>query len=74
MKSTKTRAEASSLEELVGNMLLFKDMVFKGYSGEEAERLPTVLGEEIKKLETFEEDEDGGAGITMVAWVAVAWK
>lgn len=73
LKSVKSAAEAPSLDELVGNMLLFKDMFFKGYSEEEQERLPGVLREELARLDAFEESVEK-AKVEMVAWVACAWK
>ncbi len=65
--------EAGSLDELVGNLMGAKDMFYKGYSDEEVERLPEVLKEEVKKLESYDEREDS-VGIKMVAWVGFAWK
>ncbi|RDW88604.1 hypothetical protein BP6252_00636 [Coleophoma cylindrospora] len=73
LKSVTTAAEAPTLDELVDNMLLFKDMFFKGYSEEEQQRLPGVLKEELAKLEAFEETEEK-AQVGMIAWVAYAWK
>ncbi|KAH8599872.1 S-adenosyl-L-methionine-dependent methyltransferase [Bisporella sp. PMI_857] len=67
------RMEAKNLEELASNMLLFKDMFYKGYSEEELGKLHGILMEEIRKLDSFYE-EDGIAAIKMVAWVGVAWK
>jgi hypothetical protein len=70
--------EAGSLEELVDNLMGVKDMFYKGYSEDEIWRLPGVMGEEIKKLEAYEEMK-GSVGIKMVArvgfaWVGFAWK
>lgn len=67
------RAEAGSLEELVSNMMLFKDMFFKGYNDQELASVSTFLGEELRNLESFEETE-GHAEIKMKAWVGTAWK
>lgn len=69
----KTWLEARTLDELVENLLLFKDMFYKGYSEEEVKRLPGVLGEELRKLETFSEAE-GRVAVEMIAWVGFGWK
>lgn len=73
VKSVDTRIEAGSLDELVENMLLFKDMFYKGYTEEEKARLHETLKGELRKLETFVEGE-GSAAVGMVAWVGVGWK
>ncbi|PMD46346.1 S-adenosyl-L-methionine-dependent methyltransferase [Hyaloscypha variabilis F] len=73
VKRVEGRMEARSLDELVGNLMGAKDMFYKGYSDEEVERLPEVLKEEVKKLESYDEREDS-VGIKMVAWVGFAWK
>ncbi|KAL2075654.1 hypothetical protein VTL71DRAFT_597 [Oculimacula yallundae] len=64
---------AESLEELVGNMMCGKEMFFKGYSEEEFARVDEVLGEELKRLEAFYENNDG-VGIRVESWVAFATK
>jgi hypothetical protein len=73
VKSVDTKIQASSLEELVDNMLLFKDMFYKGYTDGEVARLPGILKEEVRKLPDFVEGE-GFAAINMVAWIGIAWK
>jgi hypothetical protein len=73
VKSVVGRMEAGSLDELVGNMMLGKDMFFKGYSDEELEMLPGILKTEVRGLEAFDEGA-WGVGIKMVAWVGMAWK
>lgn len=73
VKSVDTRIEAASVDELVANMLLFKDMFYKGYKDDEVARLPGILTEEVRKLPHFEES-DGSARVNMVAWVGMAWK
>jgi hypothetical protein len=73
VKSHVGRMEVGSLEELVGNMMLFKDMFFKGYSEEELAKLEKALLVEVPKLKAFETWENG-VGIQMVAWVGFAWK
>ena len=73
VKSVPSKIEAGSLDELVGNLLLFRDMYYKGYSEEEIARLPAILSKEIRKLPDFEE-RPGFAGVNMVAWVGTAWK
>jgi len=67
------KVEASSLEELVSNMMLFKDMFLKGYTDEEIASMPAILGEEIRSLESYEEAV-GHVQIKMKAWVGTAWK
>jgi hypothetical protein len=73
VKSVDTKIQAGSLEELVDNMLLFKDMFYKGYTDEEVARLPGILKVEIRELPDFVEGE-GFAAINMVAWIGMAWK
>ena len=73
VRSVDSRIQAGSLEELVDNMLLFKDMFYKGYTDEEVARLPEILEEEVRKLPNFVE-EAGFAAVNMVAWVGMAWK
>ena len=73
VKSMDSRIEAASIDELVANMLLFKDMFYKGYTDEEVARLPGILTEELRKLPHFEESDES-ARVNMVAWVGMAWK
>lgn len=73
VKPVPDRMEAGSVEEMVENLMLGKDMFCKGYSEQEVEGLRSVLGGEIEKLEAFERTE-WDVGIAMEAWVAVAWK
>jgi hypothetical protein len=42
LESVESRTEAATLDDLTDNMMLFKDMSFKGYS-EEIGRLREVL-------------------------------
>lgn len=67
------RMEAASVEELAGNMMLFKGMFYKGYSDEELKRVEEVLTDELRKLDAFEETEHD-VGVKMFAWVAIAEK
>lgn len=69
----KTYGEASSMEEKVGNMMLFKDLFFAGYTEEELARVPAVLAEELRKLPGFEEKE-GWVGMSREAWIGIGWK
>ncbi|RDL39541.1 Uncharacterized protein BP5553_03881 [Venustampulla echinocandica] len=73
VKSAKGKVEANSLDELVENMMFFKDMFFKGYDDEELARVPDILKEKVKALEKFKQTEDG-VEIEMVAWIGVGWK
>lgn len=54
-----TYTSAGSLDELVENMMLAKQMFFAGYSDEELERAEGVFREELRKLRTFEEWSGG---------------
>jgi len=65
-------AEAATVEELAGNMMLFKDMFMKGWEEQELERAEVVLREELRALEGF--FEEGRVGVKMVAWVGMAQK
>ncbi|KAJ9663103.1 hypothetical protein H2201_005774 [Coniosporium apollinis] len=68
-----TYTSAPTLDELVDNLLLIKEMFFKGYSDEELERARPVFREEVRELRTFEE-RDGEARIGMKAWIGMGWK
>ena len=68
-----TYTSAKSLDELVENMMLAKQMFFAGVSDEELDRAKLVFREELRKLRTFEE-VDGGVRIGMKAWIGVGWK
>lgn len=68
-----TYTSAPTLDELVDNLLLIKEMFFKGYSDEELERARPVFREEVRKLRTFEE-RDGEVRIGMKAWIGMGWK
>jgi hypothetical protein len=48
---------AESLDELVENMVLVKEVFWKGYSDGELEMAKMVFREELRKLRTFEENE-----------------
>ena len=73
VKSVEGKMEAGSLDELVENMLLFKDMFYKGYSNEEVKELHAILRNQVQKLKDFRETKDG-VEIAMIAWVGMAWK
>ena len=44
-----TYTSAGSLDELVGNMMLAKQMFFRGYSDEELERAKKLFREELRR-------------------------
>lgn len=72
-----TYTSARSLDELVENMMLAKQMFFAGYDDEELERAKPLFGEELRRLRTFEElggGSGGGVRIGMKAWIGVGWK
>jgi hypothetical protein len=73
VKSVEGRREAESLEVLVGNLMVSKDMFFPGWSEEELERLEKVLLDEVEKSDAYMTWE-GGVGLKMTAWVGYAWK
>ncbi|KAG4440101.1 hypothetical protein IFR05_004398 [Cadophora sp. M221] len=73
VKPCVTCTMASSLEELVDNMMLAKQMFFSGYSEEELVRVKIIFKEEVQKLRTFEVF-DGGVRIGMKAWIGRGWK
>ena len=73
VKPVPGRMEAGSLDEMVANLMLGKDMFFKDYSEEELRKVTEILGEEVEKLEAFERTETD-VGVGMVAWAAVAMK
>ncbi|KAF4617030.1 hypothetical protein G7Y89_g15119 [Cudoniella acicularis] len=74
VRPSATFTSASSLEELVDNMMLAKGMFFGGYTDEELVEAKGILGEELKRLRTFEVDGDGGVRIGMKAWIGIGWK
>ncbi|TVY92212.1 Methyltransferase [Lachnellula willkommii] len=69
-----TSVSATSLDELVENMMLAAPMLFRGYSEEELSRVKPVLREELTKLRTYEALEGGAVRIGMKAWIGVGWK
>ena len=71
-KSLVGKMEVETLEELVGNMMLFKDIFYKDYSNEELVNLKNMLIE-VLKLKAFLK-WDGGVGIQMIAWAGYGWK
>ncbi|KAH7348701.1 S-adenosyl-L-methionine-dependent methyltransferase [Rhexocercosporidium sp. MPI-PUGE-AT-0058] len=73
VKPCVTYTMASSLEELVDNMMLAQQMFFAGYSEEELARVKIVFKEELQNLRTFEVF-DGGVRIGMKAWIGRGWK
>ncbi|KAH8820096.1 S-adenosyl-L-methionine-dependent methyltransferase [Xylogone sp. PMI_703] len=73
VRSVPSLIEAKTLDEMVENMMPFKDMFYKGYSEEELARVPDLLKDELKKLTAFKEEENR-VKVDMVAWVGFAWK
>lgn len=73
VKSIEGYMEAETLEQLVDNLLVVKEYIFKGYSEDEQGKVPGILGEEIRKLDTYQ-DLEGGVRNKMIAWVGFAWK
>ena len=73
VKSVEGYMEAETLEQLVDNLLVVKEYIFKGYSEDERDMLPGILAEEIRKLDTYQELEGCGRN-KMIAWVGFAWK
>ena len=69
-----TSVSATSLDELVGNMMLAAPMFFGGYSEDEISRAKPILEEELTKSRTYEELEGGAVRIGMKAWIGVGWK
>lgn len=69
-----TYTSARSLDELVENMMLAKQVFFAGYSDEELARAKLLFREELRKLRTFEEEANGGVAIGMKSWIGVGWK
>ena len=65
--------QTASLDELVENLMLFKDMFFKDYNEEEVKRLPEVIRKEISSSPGYYEHENG-VGIKMIAWIGIAVK
>lgn len=68
-----TYTEADSLDEMVDNMMLAKQMFFSGFSEEELERAKSIFKEELSKVRTFEEI-NGRVRIGMKAWIGVGRK
>lgn len=73
IRSCMTYTEARSLDDLVDNMLLAKQMFFGGFNEEEIGRVRPIFKEELSKARTFEE-VDGRVRIGMKAWIGVGWK
>ena len=57
----------------MGNMMMFKDMFYKGYSEEELVKCREVLAEELSKLEEYREVERG-VEIGNWAWVGTGFR
>ncbi|KAH8668191.1 S-adenosyl-L-methionine-dependent methyltransferase [Tricladium varicosporioides] len=74
ISAVKGGLSAISFDQLVDNMLEFKDMFWKDYSEDEWGRVRGVLGTELRKLEAFKEKGDGSVGVEMIAWVGMGWK
>ncbi|KUJ22047.1 S-adenosyl-L-methionine-dependent methyltransferase [Mollisia scopiformis] len=73
VKLVKGGMQASSLDELVENLMYFKDMFFKGYNEEEVKRLLEVMRKEISAAPGYNETNDG-VKVEMIAWVGIAVK
>lgn len=73
VKLVKGGMQAETLDQLVENMMLFKDMFFKSYSDEEVKRLPEVIRKEISASPGYDENDDG-VKVEMIAWVGIAVK
>lgn len=65
--------QAGSLDGLVDNLMLFKDMFYKSYDEEEVKRLPEVIKQEITASAGYHETENG-VKVEMIAWVGIAVK
>lgn len=65
--------QAGSLDELVENLMLFKDMFFKDYNEEEVKRMPEVIRKEVSSSAAYHENE-AGVGVKMIAWIGIAVK
>jgi hypothetical protein len=73
VRSCITYTEAESLDDLVDNMLLAKQMFFNGFDEGEMKRVRPIFKEELSKVRTFEEI-DGCVRIGMKAWIGVGRK
>lgn len=73
VKVVKGGMQTGSLDELVENLMYFKDMFFKDYNEEEVKRLPEVMRKEISAAPGYNETDDG-VKVEMVAWVGIAVK
>lgn len=73
VRNEPTYVEARDLDEMVENMMLFKDMFFKEYSEEEVAKIPALLKDELPKLKAFKQNEEG-VKVEMMAWVGFASK
>ncbi|TVY15090.1 Glandicoline B O-methyltransferase roqN [Lachnellula arida] len=69
-----TSVSATSLEELVENMMVAAPLLLKGYDEEELSRVKPILKEELTKLRTYEALEGGAVRIGMKSWIGVGWK
>lgn len=68
-----TYTSAESMDSLVENFMLAKQMFFSGYSELELGRAASILKDELQKVRTFETLE-GGVRIGMKAWIGMGWK
>ncbi|KAG9237740.1 S-adenosyl-L-methionine-dependent methyltransferase [Amylocarpus encephaloides] len=73
VKCVKGAISARSLEELVENNMLFKDIAYKGYSEEELGQVRVILAEELQKLEVYKKTDDG-VEVEQWAWIGVGFK
>jgi hypothetical protein len=69
-----TYTVAASLDALVENMMLAKQMFFAGYNEEELVEAKSAFRKELQKLRTYEKIEAGGVRIGMKAWIGIGWK
>jgi ubiquinone/menaquinone biosynthesis C-methylase UbiE len=68
-----TWVEAMSMEEMIENFFLAKMMMLPGFNDEEILHAKGLMGDEIKRLDTYQE-VDGVVRIMMKAWIAIGWK
>jgi hypothetical protein len=64
---------AASLDELVENMMLARQMFFAKFTDAEIKKVKPIFKDKLRKLRTFEKF-DGGVRIGMKAWVGIGRK
>ena len=69
-----TYTMAASLDKLVENMMLTKQMFFAGYNEEKLVKAKSKFWKELQKPRMYEKVEDGGVRIRMKAWIGIGWK